>query len=115
MITVAISPTRYRVRQTFFSFGLDCEETFNTMASSRRGFTAGGVAVHELRFFGLTLQESHIMHWLIQGKRDSEIAQILNSKTRTVEKHTQHIFTKLGVETRTAAAPVPSFPSFAAP
>jgi hypothetical protein len=32
------------------------------------------------------------------------IGQILNSKTRTVEKHTQHIFTKLGVETRTAAA-----------
>jgi len=57
-----------------------------------------------LRNLGLTPQESHIMHWLIQGKRDSEIAQILNSKTRTVEKHTQHIFTKLGVETRTAAA-----------
>ena len=31
------------------------------------------------------------MHWLIQGKRDSEIAQILNSKKRTVEKHVQHI------------------------
>jgi DNA-binding CsgD family transcriptional regulator len=57
-----------------------------------------------LRILGLTPQESHIMHWLIQGKRDSEIAQILNSKTRTVEKHIQHIFTKLGVETRTAAA-----------
>ena len=57
-----------------------------------------------LRILGLTAQESHIMHWLIQGKRDSEIAQILDSKTRTVEKHIQHIFTKLGVETRTAAA-----------
>jgi DNA-binding CsgD family transcriptional regulator len=57
-----------------------------------------------LRILGLTPQESHIMHWLIQGKRDSEIAQIVNSKTRTVEKHIQHIFTKLGVETRTAAA-----------
>jgi DNA-binding CsgD family transcriptional regulator len=51
-----------------------------------------------LRILGLTPQESHIMHWLIQGKRDSEIAQILNSKTRTVEKHIQHIFTKLSVE-----------------
>jgi DNA-binding NarL/FixJ family response regulator len=57
-----------------------------------------------LQDLGLTPQESHIMHWLIQGKRDSEIAQILNSKTRTVEKHVQHIFARLGVETRTAAA-----------
>ena len=57
-----------------------------------------------LRKLGLTVQESHIMHWLIQGKRNSEIASILNSKTRTVQKHVQNIFNKLGVETRTAAA-----------
>ena len=44
------------------------------------------------------------MHWLIQGKRNSEIASILSSKTRTVQKHVQNIFKKLGVETRTAAA-----------
>ena len=57
-----------------------------------------------LRKLGLTMQESHIMHWLIQGKRNSEIASILSSKTRTVQKHVQNIFSKLGVETRTAAA-----------
>ena len=57
-----------------------------------------------LRNLGLTTQESHIMHWLIQGKRNSEIASILSSKTRTVQKHVQNIFKKLGVETRTAAA-----------
>ena len=57
-----------------------------------------------LQELGLTPQESHIMHWLIHGKRDSEIAQILNSKKRTVEKHVQHILARLDVETRTAAA-----------
>ncbi len=57
-----------------------------------------------LRNLGLTMQESHIMHWLIQGKRNSEIASILSSNTRTVQKHVQNIFNKLGVETRTAAA-----------
>jgi hypothetical protein len=31
MISVTIIPARYRVRQTFFSFGADCEETLNTM------------------------------------------------------------------------------------
>ena len=30
MTRAAISRTRYRVRQTFFSFGSDCEETFDT-------------------------------------------------------------------------------------
>ena len=30
MISATITKTRYRVRQTFFSFGYDCEETFDT-------------------------------------------------------------------------------------
>jgi DNA-binding CsgD family transcriptional regulator len=78
---------------------------FNAQTITRlRAFASDVPQPELLRDLGLTPQESHIMHWLIQGKRDSEIAQILNSKTRTVEKHTQHIFTKLGVETRTAAA-----------
>ena len=50
------------------------------------------------------MQESHIMHWSIQGKRNGEIASILSSNTRTVQKHVENIFSKLGVETRTAAA-----------
>ena len=44
------------------------------------------------------------MHWLIQSKRNSKIASILSSKPRTVQKHVQNSFNKLGVKTRTAAA-----------
>ncbi len=33
-----------------------------------------------------------------------EIAVILNSKTATVSKHLDHVYQKLGVENRTAAA-----------
>jgi DNA-binding CsgD family transcriptional regulator len=77
----------------------------NAQTITRLGAFASEVPHPELlHHLDLTPQESHIMHWLIQGKRDGEIATILNSKTRTVQKHTQHIFTKLGVETRTAAA-----------
>jgi DNA-binding CsgD family transcriptional regulator len=43
------------------------------------------------------------MHWVIEGKRDREIAIILGLSPRTVEKHVCHILEKLGVETRTAA------------
>jgi DNA-binding CsgD family transcriptional regulator len=53
---------------------------------------------------GLTPSESEVVAWVVQGKRDQEIAQILGATTRTIQKHVQRIFAKLGVETRTAAA-----------
>jgi DNA-binding CsgD family transcriptional regulator len=52
----------------------------------------------------LTRRECEVMHWVIEGKRDREIATILGISRRTVEKHVCHILEKLGVETRTAAA-----------
>ena len=57
---------------------------------------------------GLTLRESEVLLWLMQGKANSEIAVILDSKTKTVSKHLEHIYQKLGVENRTAAANVAS-------
>lgn len=53
---------------------------------------------------GLTLRESEILHWIVQGKRDAEIAEILGASVRTVQKHVQNILWKFHVETRTAAA-----------
>jgi len=38
------------------------------------------------------------------GKTNGEIAAVLVISARTVQKHLEHIFQKLGVETRTAAA-----------
>ncbi len=53
--------------------------------------------------FGLTPREAEVLHWMAEGKRNSEIAIILGISERTVGKHRDHLFTKLGVETRTAA------------
>jgi DNA-binding CsgD family transcriptional regulator len=52
---------------------------------------------------GLTEREGEVMHWLARGKTDSEIAALLSISPRTVQKHLEHIYVKLGVETRTAA------------
>lgn len=52
---------------------------------------------------GLTPRQSEILTWVAQGKRDSEIAQIIQSSARTVSNHVYRILGKLGVETRTAA------------
>lgn len=52
---------------------------------------------------GLTPRESEVMHWLACAKTDAEIAALLSISPRTVQKHLEHIYVKLGVETRTAA------------
>jgi DNA-binding CsgD family transcriptional regulator len=57
----------------------------------------------KLEKLGFTKRESEVLHWVIQGKRDFEIAVILSTNRRTVEKHVQNILRKLHVETRTGA------------
>ncbi|MGR0278055.1 response regulator [Marinomonas dokdonensis] len=52
----------------------------------------------------LTERESEVLHWLANGKTNRDIAQILDMSPRTVNKHLEQIFPKLGVENRTAAA-----------
>jgi len=54
--------------------------------------------------FGLTRRESVVLLWISRGKTNKDIAAILGTSPRTIQKHVEHIFRKLGVETRTAAA-----------
>ncbi len=54
----------------------------------------------------LSPREREVLLWLAQGKRDTEIALILNLSPKTVGKHVEHILRKLGVQSRTAAARV---------
>jgi DNA-binding NarL/FixJ family response regulator len=53
---------------------------------------------------GLTTRESEVLYWLSNGKTNKEIAQILDIGARTVNKHLEQVFAKLGVENRTTAA-----------
>jgi DNA-binding CsgD family transcriptional regulator len=52
---------------------------------------------------GVTPRETEVLQWLAAGKTDREIAALLACSHRTVQKHLQHLYVKLGVETRTAA------------
>jgi len=52
---------------------------------------------------GLTPREEEVLLWLATGKTDGDIATLLDISRRTVQKHLEHIYVKLGVETRTAA------------
>jgi DNA-binding CsgD family transcriptional regulator len=51
----------------------------------------------------LTEREREVLRWLAGGKTDRDIGEILGISPRTVHKHLQRIYEKLGVETRTAA------------
>ena len=52
----------------------------------------------------LTAREREVLDWVAAGKTNRDIAAILGASPRTVEKHLERIYEKLGVETRTAAA-----------
>ena len=56
----------------------------------------------ELRF-GLTPREAEVLIWVAQGKTNPEVAAILGIRPYTVRTHLEHVFAKLGVETRHAA------------
>lgn len=52
----------------------------------------------------LTQREMDVLQWVACGKTNRDVAEILGMSPRTVNKHLEHVFEKLGVETRTAAA-----------
>lgn len=66
-----------------------------------QGAPPGPAALMKL---ALTPREAEVLYWVAQGKSNPDIATILGSSVRTVHKHMEHIFQKLGLETRNAAA-----------
>ena len=51
----------------------------------------------------LTRRQREIMDWIAEGKTSGEAAIILGISPRTVEKHLEAVFQRLGVENRIAA------------
>lgn len=56
--------------------------------------------------FQLTEREVEVLRWVACGKTNRDIGDILGLSPRTVNKHLEHVYIKLGVETRTAATSV---------
>jgi DNA-binding CsgD family transcriptional regulator len=51
----------------------------------------------------LTARENDVLRWMVEGKRNAEIAKILGTSSRTVEKQVEAILAKLAVENRATA------------
>ncbi|WP_111977764.1 response regulator [Algibacillus agarilyticus] len=54
----------------------------------------------------ITKRESEVLYWVSHGKTNWEISQILEMSPRTVNKHLEQLFKKIGVDNRTAAAAI---------
>lgn len=54
----------------------------------------------------VTKRESEVLYWVSYGKTSWEISQILEMSPRTVNKHLEQIYKKLGVDNRTSAAAI---------
>lgn len=54
--------------------------------------------------FSLTAREAEVLYWLTLGKTNRDISTILALSARTVNKHLEQVFQKMGVDNRTSAA-----------
>ena len=66
--------------------------------------SAGDAATILKQQFAITAREADTFLWLAKGKTNREIAQILDMRPRTVNKHLEQLFKKLQVDNRTTAA-----------
>ncbi|MBV1689273.1 response regulator [Novosphingobium sp. G106] len=54
----------------------------------------------------ITSREAEVLLWVSYGKSNSDISDVLTISPRTVQKHLEHIYDKMGVETRSSAAAI---------
>jgi DNA-binding response OmpR family regulator/DNA-binding CsgD family transcriptional regulator len=66
--------------------------------------TAGGDEQLLQQTLQLTGREAEVLLWISRGKSNREIGEILHISPRTVNKHLEQVFVKLGVENRASAA-----------
>ncbi len=83
-VVSSIGPNEWRFRLTESALGVEEQVLQKTLAISTR--------------------ESEVLLWISRGKSNREIGQILTISPRTVDKHLEQIFTKLGVANRASAA-----------
>ena len=72
--------------------------------SPRNSRSAGPSSLGGLAASALTKRESEVLYWVSMGKTNGEVSEIIGAKPLTVKKHLEHIYDKLGVPNRTAAA-----------
>lgn len=98
--------TEFSVRQTAGRLivalheRMDADEWLLVLREQSEAAATGAL----VQAYGLTAREAEVLFWVSRGKTNKDIGEILGMSAATVKKHLEHIYVKLGVETRTAAA-----------
>ncbi|OAI25628.1 DNA-binding response regulator [Methylosinus sp. R-45379] len=96
----AIITTRAGVRIRILYLGLvSGDELLFCLTEADESGAEGALS----RALSVTPRESEVLLWLSRGKSNADIAAILGLSPRTVDKHLEQIYKKMGVENRTAA------------
>jgi DNA-binding CsgD family transcriptional regulator len=73
-------------------------------AAARVGVESAASSAIRVDGVPLTRRENEVLYWVSMGKTNEEVSMIIGAKPMTVKKHLEHIYDKLGVPNRTAAA-----------
>jgi len=84
---------------TLFVRYCECDSVFIVLFEEKIASFPLSALIH----LGLTHRESEILSWVAQGKTNPEIGTILGISPRTVQKHLERVYSRLGVENRHAA------------
>lgn len=90
-----------QIEITHLGHGLGQDHLFR-LVELREGMEAAALQ----SALNLTPRESDVLFWIAQGKSNRDASEIMNISARTVNKHLEQIFIKLGVENRAAAAAI---------
>jgi DNA-binding CsgD family transcriptional regulator len=63
-------------------------------------------SISDLQLLGITEREAEVLFWIAKDKSNAAIAKAIGCSEGTVRKHLEHLYKKLGVQTRTAAVMV---------
>ncbi|MUG93593.1 LuxR family transcriptional regulator [Scytonema sp. UIC 10036] len=63
-------------------------------------------SIDDLELLGLTKREAEVLFWIAKDKSNAGIAKVLGCSEGTIRKHLEHLYEKLGVQTRTGAVMV---------
>ncbi len=97
--TIAVAPGGQDVLQLAFLGTIGPDEYLFRLTASQR---ADDQVLRQR--FALTHRESEVLLWIAKGKANRDIGEILGLSARTVNKHLEQIYVKLGVENRASAA-----------
>lgn len=101
--TVVLSETGATVKVELSFIGpIGPDEFLLRLTEGDHGSDAGMLK----RKLAVTQREAEVLFWIARGKSNRDIGEILELSPRTVNKHLEQIYSKLGVENRAAAAAI---------